>query len=151
MKTRGGFTLIELLTAIVIIGILASGMLLSGGSATSSARALTIVNDLRVMKEAVLLLYIDSMDYFDKGGDFGGLTPGTVLAQYVDNPGKYDNRYKFAVRDGRWYVSYRIGDGDAGAGDIRGRLAGRAQSTGLFESTRGDVYKGGETVYMLAR
>ena len=150
--TRRGFTLIELLAVIVIIGILTSGILLSSGAATSSARALGIVNDLRGMKEAVLMMYIDRMDYFDKGGDFGELKPKEALASYVDNPEKYDDHYGFTASGGKWYVTYTIKDADPGAEEIKTRLAGRAESAGLLASAKqGDAYKGGNTVYMVAR
>ena len=98
------------------------------------------------------MLYIDSMDYFDKGGNFDKLAPKTVLAHYVDNPEKYDDHYGFAVGGDNWFVTYTIKDSDPGAGEIKSRLAGRAESTGLFGSaSRSNVYKGGNIVYMSAR
>ena len=145
-----GFTLVELLIVIAVIGILMSGMLLSGSSATSSARALSIVNDLRVMKQAVFLMYLDSMDYFDKEpSKFTDTTPDQALARYVDNPGKYEsNRYGFAVSsNGRWYIYYDVGN-DA---SVKTSLSGRAKTDGLLEGTNGGPYKSGEKVYMLAR
>lgn len=152
-RAREGFTLVEILIVIVIIGILTSGMLLSGTGAVSSARALNIVSDLRIMKEAVLMMYIDSMDQFDAGTvTFGeGLTPGVVLARYLDNPEKFDDHYKFAASGGRWYVSYTVKDSDPGAGDVRASLTGRASSAGLLKAVGGGTYDGGPTVYMLAR
>ena len=150
---RSGFTLVELLIVIAVIGILMSGMLLSGSSATSSARALSIVNDLRVMKQAVFLMYLDSMDHFDKEpSKFKELKPEEALAHYVDNPGRYEsNRYGFAMSDsGRWYVFYNIGD-TAGASEIKASLSGRAKTDGLLEGASGELYKSGEKVYMLAR
>ena len=152
-SARLGFTLVELLIVIAVIGILMSGMLLSGSSATSSARALSIVNDLRVMKQAVFLMYLDSMDHFDSGKTpkFGDLTPASALARYIDNPGKYDSdRYGFAESGGRWYVTYAIGDA-AGANEIKASLSGRAKTDGLLEEAGGSAYKSGSKVYMLAR
>ena len=156
INSRPGFTLVELLVVIVTIGILTSGILLSGGAATSSARAVNIVNDLRGMKEAVLMLYLDNMDKFEGGElDFSNLTPKTDLAPYVDNPEKYDNHYGFAIGgDKKWYVKYTFLDNDSGVADIKKRLAGRAASAGLYQSMTRDtenVYKDGDTVYMVAR
>ena len=87
MKMRKGFTLIELLIVIVIIGILAAAMLLSTGSATSAAKASTIISDLRNMKAAAAMLVLDSEDAF-----VGTATVGEILkamAKYADNPDKY--------------------------------------------------------------
>ena len=152
---RSGFTLVELLIVIAVIGILMSGMLLSGSSATSSARALSIVNDLRVMKQAVFLMYLDSMDHFDKANasEFENLDPASVLARYVDNPGKYEKvdgkkQYGFDESGGRWYVYYVIGNG---SNEVKASLSGRAKTDGLLEKDGKETYKGGSEVYMLAR
>ena len=149
-SARPGFTLVELLIVIAVIGILMSGMLLSGSSATSSARALSIVNDLRVMKQAVFLMYLDSMDQFDKAEsplNFKDLKPDQVLARYVDNPGKYEGgRYGFAEPNGKWYVFYNVGNDAA----VKTSLSGRAKTDGLLDNS-GKTYTGGDIVYMLAR
>lgn len=55
-----GFTLVELLIVIIIIGILAGMMLLSTGSATDSARATKVLSDMRNIKTAALLMFIDN-------------------------------------------------------------------------------------------
>lgn len=150
--SRSGFTLIELLAVIVIIGILTSGILLSGGAATSSARAINIVTDLRVMKEAVLMLYIDKMDQFDNSATSPSIDPQKDLAPYVDNPDKYDKaHYAVEVDNGKWYVKYTINSSDPGVSDIKRILTGRAKSSGLLKNTSRDPYDGGDTVYMIAR
>ena len=97
------------------------------------------------------------MDKFDSGEMVFNkdLAPKTVLAPYVDNPEKYDGHYGFdAGSDKKWYVTYKFLDNDSGADDIKKRLAGRAASAGLYQSmTRSaeNVYKDGDTVYMVAR
>lgn len=58
---RKGFTLVELLIVIVVIGILASGMMLASGSATNSAKASTAIADLRNAKAAALLWFADHL------------------------------------------------------------------------------------------
>jgi general secretion pathway protein G len=57
---RGGFTLVELLIVTVIIGILAGMMMLMMGSATDGAEATKVLNDLRLIKSAALLYYLDN-------------------------------------------------------------------------------------------
>ena len=58
-RRHGGFTLVELLIVIMIIAILAGMMLLATGSAVDSAEATKIINDLRDMKTAALMFFID--------------------------------------------------------------------------------------------
>lgn len=61
MKARhGGFTLVELLIVIIIIAILAGMLLLATGSATDSADATRIINDLRNLKGAAMMYYVDN-------------------------------------------------------------------------------------------
>ena len=62
---RKGFTLVELLIVIVVIGILSAMMMISSSEAVSSAKATTIVNNLRAVKVAALSYYADHSDKFD--------------------------------------------------------------------------------------
>lgn len=54
-----GFTLIEMLIVIVIIGILAAMILMGGRSAVDKAEATKIISDLRTMKSAIVMYYVD--------------------------------------------------------------------------------------------
>ena len=56
---RGGFTLVELLIVIIIIAILAGMMMMTTGSATDRAEATKIINDLRTVKSAAMMYYLD--------------------------------------------------------------------------------------------
>ncbi len=57
-----GFTLVELLIVLVIIGILGAMMMISSSEAVSSAKATTIISDLRAVKAAALSYYTDHSD-----------------------------------------------------------------------------------------
>jgi general secretion pathway protein G len=85
MKTRkGGFTLVELLIVIMIIAILAGMMMLASGSATDSAEATRVINDLRNLKAAMLLYYADNGKW-PPTTDLVVTTPES-LDQYMDRP-----------------------------------------------------------------
>ncbi|MBQ7595011.1 MAG: type II secretion system protein [Synergistaceae bacterium] len=59
---RKGFTLVELLIVIVVIGVLSTMMMLSSTEAVSSAKAATIISNLRNLKTATLAWYADNLD-----------------------------------------------------------------------------------------
>ena len=160
MKVRKGFTLVELLIVIVIIGILAAAMMLSSGSATASAEASNIVTDLRSLKAAALMLYADSMDYFN----MGSITTGSVeyLKRYMDNPSKFGSGatspYKFYINTGtdpKWWVGYNLSQGKK-TKEVGEKLVGRAGSIGLYKGSNSydttNIYvSGGTEVWMVAR
>lgn len=148
--TRKGFTLVELLIVIVVIGILAAMMMLSSSEAVSSARASTIITNLRNLKTAALAMYNDNMDTYDtKAKDQNGLRAidetGYNVFKYLtakgnDVPDKND--YKLCIvateEDGNmfkngWYIVYKANDLKGNEGTrIRDKLAGRAKSIGLI-------------------
>ena len=153
MKMRKGFTLVELLIVIVIIGILASSMMLSSGSATAAAEASNIVSDLRSMKAATLMFYIDSMDALPDDLDLRYLT------RYMDNPGKFttDNGYIFAQSGTtatglNWWVGFDLGRAKK-TREVGDKLAARAKSVGVYrDQNTTDEYTGGVgTAWMIAR
>ena len=76
---RKGFTLVELLLVIVIIGILAAAMSLAGGSATASAKASTIYNNIRNIKTAALMYQVQAGNQFKESN-----VNKTALKDFVD-------------------------------------------------------------------
>ena len=82
---KSGFTLVELLIVTVIIGILAGMMMLTMGSATDSAEAAKLINDLRLVKSASLLYYADQEKWPDNGAASGGTFKASeTLLPYMD-------------------------------------------------------------------
>lgn len=61
-KKRCGFTLVELLIVIIIIGILVGAMMLILASGNHAAEAAKIISDLRSLKAATMLYYLDNPD-----------------------------------------------------------------------------------------
>lgn len=159
---KSGFTLVELLIVIMIIAILAGMMLLATGSATDSATATKIINDLRAMKSASLLLYMEENQSWDFAKD-GDANFKKSLDMLMDRP---------LFTDSKQYKDLKIAEGQAIAGDqnnkrdligvelesdyatagVREKLKGNAAKAGLYKAG-GELYDGTDqgdpVVYMI--
>jgi general secretion pathway protein G len=151
MKARnGGFTLVELLIVIIIIAILAGMMLLSTGAATDTAEAAKIINDLRNLKGAALLYYVDHMEYPTQ-------TKGlSSLDMYLDRPAINSSPPRYAAYTitgpvnisgvERILIGVTLNEAQNSTG-IKRKLTERAPASGLF-SVSGTAYGGEIDVYM---
>jgi prepilin-type N-terminal cleavage/methylation domain-containing protein len=94
---KSGFTLVEVLMVNVIIGILAGMTMLTIGSATDSAESAKLLNDLRLVKAASLVYYMDEGEWPEcstgGSGFLAGSTPAPMPAgasrsieRYLDRP-----------------------------------------------------------------
>ena len=155
---REGFTLIELLIVIVVIGILSAMMMLSSTEAVSSAKASTIVSDLRNLKTALTAWYVDNMSRLVKKNnseyridnntlpsDFIKAHPDEIL-KYLNAPGSVKLESKNSTTPGAymivalnlskyWYVCYYVGDSNA---RIKEKLTSRAKTAGLLGADKLD-------------
>jgi len=138
MKLRKGFTLVELLIVIVIIGILAAAMMLASGSATDQAEGTAIISDLRNIASASLIWFIENQDTFN-----AGTMPALAdLSTFMSNPERVTVAagYQLDVNTatGEWWAGFtnpnRLTEG------VARRLAGRAQSVGLYSANGAGVF-----------
>ena len=155
-----GFTLVELLIVIVIIGILAGMMMLSTGGATDSATATKIVSDMRNLKAASVMYFLD-YGKWPKGIDVS-------LDKYLDVP--LSKRKADGVDKGGYeLVSATTGETSADAGlwvtfenanvmtsGVRTKLQNMAESVGLYKDDGSTVaekpnYAGDKKVTMVVR
>ena len=129
MRKHKGFTLIELLIVIVVMGILASMMMVSSSESVSTARANNIISNLRNFSMAAMAFYTDSMDHFGK-------TPNNPenLMSYVKkrmhNEGNIPDIASYMVKNasGVWWARY---DASSENSRVRDKLEARASGANL--------------------
>ncbi|MDR1509727.1 MAG: type II secretion system GspH family protein [Synergistaceae bacterium] len=153
MKARkGGFTLVELLIVIMIIAILAGMMMLATGSATDGAEATKVINDLRNLKGAALMFYMDT-NRWPAAGD--PTADGTSLDRYMDRSFIITNPRYAAV----WVVSDEVDGieraligvtltGNNAKSGVQQKLAGNAMQSGLFSGPGTSYAAGGLRIGM---
>lgn len=136
---REGFTLVELLIVIVVIGILSAMMMLSSTEAVSSARASTIISNLRNLKTATLAYYVDNLDKYTSNDNppaskdvFAYMSNGSQLDSYAG----YDVKVNTS-NNNAWYVTYNVSDSR-----IKEKLQGRSKSVGLTKGAESADYDG---------
>ena len=130
MKKHKGFTLIELLIVIVVMGILASMMMLSSSESVSTARANNIISSLRNFSMAAMAFYTDSMDHFGKTPN----TPEDIKSyakKRMHNEGDIPDEDKYEVKNnsGTWWAGYNL---ESENSRVREKLEGRASSAKLY-------------------
>ncbi|MCL2146760.1 MAG: prepilin-type N-terminal cleavage/methylation domain-containing protein [Synergistaceae bacterium] len=106
-RIRTGFTLAELLIVIIIIGILASVMLLASYTTTDSAKATVLVSNLRNAKAAGIVWLAENMSSrdIDLVSEWTGANMADNLRKHVDS-NKIDNYVFFHVLN----VGFLIGE-----------------------------------------
>jgi general secretion pathway protein G len=151
MVSRSGFTLVELLIVIMIIAILSGITILGMGSSLSGAEASKIINDVRDVKAAAMLYYVDiqkwpagtpvdaamqaSLDYYMDGRS------GGILAN------RYDGVYiASAGTTGRTFIGLKLRPNIA-TEEIRKKVSSLAFEAGLFDDDCVTPYSGGLIVY----
>lgn len=164
---KSGFTLVELLIVIMIIAILAGMLLLATGSATDTATATKIINDMRAAKSAALLIYMDSGQSWDWAKSANADNIKKSLDRYMDRPLfgdgspysnidiKNDIEVTLATDTSgtatstskRDLIGFTLGS-SYNTDRIKAKLQGNAGRVGLYDDS-GKAYTSGNTVYMV--
>lgn len=140
-QKKDGFTLVELLVVIVIIGIL-TGMLISTlGSTTDKAEATKILSDMKNIKSAAVLYFMDKGLATDKIVNLSEF----LSSQYWSDPENSPYQLVLTSQDTAvdwWYVRYSkdsIPDG------VQKKLASMDTDVGLLQSINAMASSGQET------
>jgi general secretion pathway protein G len=138
----------------MIIAILAGMMLLATGSATDSAEATKVINDLRNLKSAALLFYGDNLEWPTS-------TNVSALDNYSDRPIVNATPSRYATvqigteyTDGQGVTRANIGVTlAAGTGGVQAKLRTKAADSGLLQSANDATtnYSSGQSVFMNMR
>ena len=165
-NSRKGFTLVELLIVIVVIGVLASRMMLSSRETMNTAKASKIVSDLVTLRTAILAWYTDNYDCVEIDGRVAykghSVQPiqeydantlgidkyighGTINLAGAKWKGMTEGAYAIydAGQNNRttWFVGYRFAKNESA---VKEKLKLRAKSLGLKFS---DNYPNGDKDY----
>ena len=139
MSKHKGFTLMEMMIVIAVMGILASMMMISSSESISTARASSIVTNLRNFSMAAMAYYTDNIDTFGKTPDHLKNDPATLKAnveEYMHNEGKIPDEPNIIIynNSGTWWAGYNLTtalDNDK----VREKLQGRSESANLKGTT----------------
>lgn len=120
---RRGFTLVELLIALALVALLAAAVVLTSGGATDRAKALRIVSDLRSIKSAALLYYLDKGRWAERFEDL-------VDAGYIPSVSSPIQGSSFSIEGpkGNNVVIY----GEVSEDGVRRALESMAEEAGLI-------------------
>jgi len=125
-RKRKGFSLVELLIVIIIIGILASAMLLLMGTAEDKAEATAILSDMRSMKSAMIIFKLEK-------GRWPERTSDDAEIQRLFGGASLENFDLVSSGDEYAYVLYDLDNNKGKSPGVRKKLALMAESSGLFK------------------
>ena len=113
-RVRNGFTLVELLIVIVVIGVLASMLIVEAAEMESTSKATQIVNNLKQLQTAAMSWYWDHEGLLVLS-DTDGYTVGGVIGQYLHERVKKDDMEIKRYLANR---NFSLNRGASGYGDV---------------------------------
>ncbi len=118
-KREEGFTLVELMVVIVIIGLLATVVVINVMPAQDTARKRKAEADIATLEQGIEMYRLNRMNYPSTGDGLQALVSEGFIKRLPDDP--WGNPYRYAApgRDGQPFDVYTYGaDGrEGGEGD----------------------------------
>jgi general secretion pathway protein G len=114
-KREEGFTLVELMVVIVIIGLLATVVVINVAPATDKAAATKVEADISTLEQGVEMYRLSRMNYPSGSAGLQSLVAEGFIKRLPDDP--WGNPYRYAApgRDGQPFSIYSLGaDGREG-------------------------------------
>jgi general secretion pathway protein G len=116
-RRRGeeGFTLVELMVVIVIIGLLATVVIINVMPATDKAAATKAKADIATLEQGVEMYRLNRMKYPDGENGLQAVVADGFVKRLPKDPWGNDYKYAAPGRDGRQFDVYSLGaDGREG-------------------------------------
>ena len=113
-KREDGFTLVELMVVIVIIGLLATVVVINVAPATDKAAATKVQADIATLEQGVEMYRLNRMNY-PSGDGLQALVTEGFIRRLPDDPWGNPYRYEAPGRNGAPFSIYSTGaDGSEG-------------------------------------
>jgi general secretion pathway protein G len=147
-----GFTLVELLIVIMIIATLSGMMMLSTGSATDSAESVLVLNDLRNLKAASMMFFMDNNRWPSGSADAASLDTYMDRA-FLASGNRYGELKVTTAQIGgvtRTLIGVALLTDDRHREGVRRKLRGYARNSGLFTAS-GNAYNDENDIYVSLR
>lgn len=118
-KREGGFTLVELMVVLVIIGLLATIVIINVMPAVDRAATTKAHADIATLEQAIEMYRLDHMRYPSRQEGLPSLVAGNYIRRLPNDPWNHPYAYKVPGADGHPFQLLSLGaDGrEGGSGE----------------------------------
>ena len=116
-RREAGFTLVELMVVIVIIGLLATVVVINVMPATDKAAVTKARADIATLEQGVEMYRLNKLQYPAAGEGLRGLVNEGFVKRLPDDPWGKPYLYAAPGRDGRQFDIYSLGAGGREGGE----------------------------------